>query len=194
MRFQAPLLSPFFSHSSPLFPLQAVSPLSARFPSSPPLYPPFFDSQKTLICSPMIATLYLVSCSKQMTPASCVSSACSLINRRRDAIPSGSKPARTVAPAHQNVGARAFALTTYNKLADNIGHVLSGPVEIEPPIARIRAVGVAKPLSHYWALRCSRVSRSYQGLVIPLLHGEKAAKTLVLLYLGAVREGRRIHD
>ena len=37
-------------------------------------------------------------------------------------------------------------------------------------------------------------SRSYQGSVVPPLHGEKALKTLVLLYFGTLREGERIHE
>ena len=44
--FRAPFLPPFFPYSSPLFPLQALSPL---LPPFSPLHLPFCDSQKTLV-------------------------------------------------------------------------------------------------------------------------------------------------
>ena len=52
----------FFPHSSPLCPLQALSPLTPFSPLHLPLYPPFFDSRKTLIQVPLRFGYSLASC------------------------------------------------------------------------------------------------------------------------------------
>ena len=46
--FRAPFPPSLFPSFFPLFPLQALSPLLPLFPSSPPLYPPVFDSRINL--------------------------------------------------------------------------------------------------------------------------------------------------
>ena len=53
--FQAPFLPPIFPHSSPLFPLQALSPLLLLFPSSPPpLHPLLSLPENSDLGTPMI--------------------------------------------------------------------------------------------------------------------------------------------